>query len=321
MEFLVASIHTFATNTVEHKFNSTRDLVFAWSVLILLAMVWGSSFILIKKGLLFFESTEVGALRISITFLFLIPLALTRIKKVKRRDWGYLTLVGIIGSGFPAFLFAKAQTGIDSNLAGILNSLTPLFTWLIGLSIFGLKAKWFNIAGILIGLAGAIGLISVSGGRSFEINFHYAVYIVIATILYATNVNIVKYRLKEVDAVTITSFSFFIIGLPVILYLMFFTGFLNKITTNHASLEGLGYLAILAIIGTGLALIAFNKLVKLASPIFAASVTYLIPIVAIFWGAVDGEKILPISFLWMALVLAGILLVNKKKITPGKSGS
>jgi drug/metabolite transporter (DMT)-like permease len=304
-----------------NKFNSTRDLVFAWSILILLALVWGSSFILIKKGLEFFTSTEVGALRVSITFLVLSPLALARIRKVTRRDWRYLALVGIIGSVFPAFLFAKAQTGIDSNLAGILNSLTPLFTLLIGLSFFALKVRWFNIAGIFIGLCGAIGLISVSGGKSFEFNFQYAVYIVIATVLYATNVNLVKYRLKDVDAVTITAFSFFIIGLPVILYLIFFTGFVHQIATDHSSLEGLGYIAILAVIGTGLALIAFNKLVKLASPLFAASVTYLIPIVAIFWGVVDGENILAISFLWIALILAGILLVNKKKITPGKSGS
>lgn len=306
---------------MQHKFNSSRDLFFAWIVLILLAIVWGSSFILIKKGLHYFSSTEVGALRISIAFLFLSPLALARLRSLSRRDWGYLTLVGIIGSGFPAFLFAKAQTGIDSNLAGILNSLTPLFTWLVGLSFFGLKTRWFNIAGLLIGLAGAIGLISISGGRSFEFNFQYAVYIVIATIFYATNVNIIKYRLKEVDAITITSFSFFIIGLPVIVFLLFFTDFLDRLTNDQSSFEGLGYIAILAIVGTGLALIAFNKLVKIASPIFAASVTYLIPIVAIFWGTVDGEKILPISFLWIALILTGVLLVNKKKITTGKSGN
>jgi drug/metabolite transporter (DMT)-like permease len=129
----------------------------------------------------------------------------------------------------------------------------------------------------------------------------------------------VKYRLKDVDAVTITAFSFFIIGLPVTIYLLAFTGFLEKLSSLPGAAVGLGYISVLAVIGTGLALIAFNRLVKIASPLFAASVTYLIPIVAIAWGMLDGEKILPVSYLWMALILAGILLVNKKKITPGKS--
>jgi drug/metabolite transporter (DMT)-like permease len=158
-----------------------------------------------------------------------MPLAITRLRHLSGREWKYLALVGIIGSGFPAFLFAKAQTGIDSSLAGILNSLTPLFTLVVGMGFFAFRTKWYNIAGVLLGLAGAIGLISISGGKGFEFNIQYAVYVVIATICYATNVNIIKYRLKETDAVTITSLSFFIIGLPVLLYLFLFTDFSNQL--------------------------------------------------------------------------------------------
>ncbi len=293
---------------------SSHNLIIAWSILVGLALIWGSSFILIKRGLDFYSSSEVGAMRISIAFLVLSPFAISRIRKLSRHEWKYLSIVGLIGSGFPAFLFAKAQTGIDSSLAGILNSLTPLFTVIIGLSFFSLKIKWFNIAGVLIGLAGAIGLISISGGRSFEFNFQYAIYIIIATVCYATNVNLVKYKLRDVDALTITAFSFFIIGLPVLLYLLFFTDFIRQISTEPAALKGLGYIGILAVVGTALALIAFNRLVKIASPVFASSVTYLIPIVAVSWGAIDGEKMTPISFLWMAVILLGIFLVNKKKI-------
>jgi drug/metabolite transporter (DMT)-like permease len=299
------------------KSDPSRNLIIAWAILAGLALIWGSSFILIKRGLEFFSSTEVGALRINITFLVLSPIAFTRFRKLKLRDWKYLTLVGIIGSGFPAFLFAKAQTGIDSSLAGILNSLTPLFTMIIGLSFFSLKTKWFNIAGVLIGLAGAIGLISISGGKSFEFNFQYALYIIIATVCYATNVNVVKFKLKEIDALTITAFSFFTIGFPVLLYLLIFTDFTRQIITEPEALTGLGYISILAVIGTGLALIAFNKLVKLASPVFASSVTYLIPVVAVTWGAIDGERMSALSYLYMAVILFGIFLVNKKKILPG----
>ena len=295
---------------------SPRNLVFAWSILITLALIWGSSFILIKRGLEFFSSTEVGALRISIAFLTLAPIALKRIRIPKATDWKLLALVGIIGSGFPAFLFAKAQTGFNISLAGFLNSLTPLFTMIIGLTFFTLKTKWFNIAGVLIGLTGAIGLISVSGGGNFEFNLQYAVYIIIATICYAINVNIIKYKLQHLDAITITSFSFFTIGLPVIIYLFAFTDFYSTMTSEPKALEGLLYLAILTIFGTALALIAFNKLVKIASPVFAASVTYLIPLVAVTWGLFDGEKISVTAYFWMGLILAGILLVNKKKIVP-----
>jgi len=187
---------------------------------------------------------------------------------------------------------------------------------IIGVGFFALKTRWFNIAGVLIGLAGAIGLISISGGKSFEFNFQYAVYIIIATICYATNVNVVKYKLRDIDALTITVFSFFIIGLPVLLYLLIFTDFIRQIFTEPAAWKGLGYVGILAVIGTAFALFAFNKLVKLASPVFAASVTYLIPIVAISWGAIDGEKMTPVSFIWMGVILLGIFLVNKKKIMP-----
>ncbi len=296
------------------KSASSRILIIAWSILAGLALIWGSSFILIKRGLEFFSSTEVGALRISITFLALSPFAVTRIRKLKWREWKYLALVGLIGSGFPAFLFAKAQTGIDSSLAGILNSLTPLFTLIIGVSFFSLKTRWFNIAGVLVGLAGAIGLISISGGRTFEFNFQYAVYIIIATVCYATNVNVVKYKLRDIDALTITVFSFFTIGLPVLIYLLLFTDFIRQISDEPEALKGLGYISILAVVGTGLALVAFNKLVKLASPVFAASVTYLIPIVAVSWGTIDGERMSPLSFIWMAVILLGIFLVNKKKI-------
>jgi drug/metabolite transporter (DMT)-like permease len=139
---------------MEKTERDVRNTWIAWGTLFGLALIWGSSFILIKKGLGYFSSEEVGALRIAITFFALMPLAINRIKQLSWREWKYLALVGVIGSGFPAFLFAKAQTGIDSSLAGILNSLTPLFTLVIGLGFFALRTRWYNIAGVLLGLVG-----------------------------------------------------------------------------------------------------------------------------------------------------------------------
>jgi len=282
----------------------------SWATLIILALIWGSSFILIKRGLDHFSSNEVGALRIVITFIFLFPLAIRKLFKLRKRDWVLIAIVGIIGSGIPPFLFAAAQTKIDSYLAGILNSLVPLFTLIIGSLFFRFKSKWYNVLGIFIGLAGAVGLVASTGFHSTSFNFLYAGLIVIATLCYATNVNVVKFYLKDIDAITITSLSFFVIGFPAMVYLFGFTDFLHKMSSQEDAWQGLGYLAILAIFGTGLALIAFNKLIKVATPIFASSVTYLIPVVAIIWGLFDNENFEPIYFVWILIILAGVFLVN-----------
>lgn len=287
----------------------SRNLL-SWIILVLLAITWGSSFILIKKGLVSFSSDEVGALRIIISFLFLLPLAILRIRRVKRKDFLYLFIVGLVGSVAPAFLFAKAQTGIDSNLAGILNSLTSLFTLIVGLSFFGLKTKWFNVLGVFLALMGAVGLISVSGDNSFTFNLTYSAYVIIATICYAFNVNIVKNYLKHLDSIAITSVSFFMVGLPLIAYLFLFTDFSGQIAGGGEALAGLAYISILAVVGTGLALMAFNYLIKISSPIFASSVTYLIPVVAIMWGVFDGETFKPNYLIWVLLILLGVILVN-----------
>lgn len=268
---------------------------------------------MIKKGLIYFSGLEVGALRIVIAFLVLLPFAFSRIRQLSRRDWKYLFFSSVTGSGIPAFFFALAQRGIDSSLAGILNSLTPLFTMLIGILFFGLKVRWFNAIGVLIAFTGALGLISVSGGKSFEFNFQYAIFVIVATVCYAINVNILKNYLHHVPPFTITIFSFFLLGLPVMIFLLVFTNFISTLNTNPEAWKGVGYLSLLSIVGTAMALVAFNKLVKMSSPVFAASVTYLIPIVALFWGIADGERV-SLSFLfWISLILIGVYLVNQVK--------
>jgi len=287
--------------------------VLSWLILGVLMLTWGSSFILIKKGLTVFDSMQVGAMRIGIAFLVLLPFAFSRLKHLNRKHWIVMFCVSF-GSAAPAFLFPMAQVGIDSGIAGILNSLTPLFTLIIGLSLFKLKTKWFNVAGVIIGLLGAIGLISVSGGGNFSFNFGYAAYIIIATILYAINANLIKTFLKELDSFTITIFSFFIFGLPALVFLFTGTDFIAKYSTHPQFFEGLTYVSILAILGTAAALIAFNYLIKITNVIFASSVTYLIPIVALAWGIIDGERFEITYVLWVSFILIGIYLVNAKKL-------
>ncbi|MDG1901834.1 MAG: DMT family transporter [Bacteroidales bacterium] len=292
-----------------------RNTLISWIILIALAIVWGSSFILIKKSLLYFTASEVGLLRITITFLFLLPIALKNISKVNKKHKYYLVIAGVIGSFIPSFMFAIAQTEINSSLTGILNSLTPLFTLLLGLFFFKLKVNRYNMLGIVLGLIGALGLIYASaGGKGFIINIKYSSLIMIATICYAFNVNFIKSYLKEVDSLTITSLTFFYVGLPTLLYVLIFSDIPTKIINEDKVLIGMGYVSTLAILGTGIALIAFNKLIKISSPIFASSVTYMIPVIAIIWGIIDNEIFKLIYIFWFLILILGVLLVNLKTV-------
>ena len=293
------------------KLNS-KTTALPWLILTVLMITWGSSFILIKKGLIVFSSMQVGALRVGITFLVLIPFAFKRLKELKRKHWLVLFFVSL-GSAAPAFLFPMAQMHIDSATAGILNSLTPLFTMLIGILLFQLKVKWYNVLGVMIGLFGAVGLISVSGGGSFKFNFSFAIYIIIATILYAFNGNLIKSFLKDLSSFTITIYSFFFFGIPTLVYLFFGTDFLFKMDAHPQFWEGLAYVGTLAIFGTAIALILFNYLIKLTTVVFASSVTYLIPVVALIWGVIDGERFGLLNVLWIICILFGVFLVNAKR--------
>jgi drug/metabolite transporter (DMT)-like permease len=292
---------------------SVSNKLLAWFLLLMLVFVWGSSFILMKRGLVTFSSSEVATLRITITFIFLLPFFIRNIKKVEKKHWKLIALSGLIGNGIPAYLFTKAQTGIDSSLAGILNSLTPLFTLIVGLSFFGQKTKWFNIAGVFIGLAGAIGLLTLNGKTAFNNNLVYGIYVIIATILYAFNINIVKKYLTSINSFTYSSIAFFFIGVPATIYL-FSTDFIFKAQTAEKSMESLVYIIILAVVGTALATVAYNYLLKISSVLFAASVTYMMPLVAVLWGVFDGESFCLTSIIWIALILLGVFLVNINRL-------
>lgn len=283
-----------------------------WLALTILVLVWGSSFILIKRGLLSFSSMEVGALRIAISFLVLSPFVLKHLKKVPRRKLGYFLLVGIIGNGLPPFLFAKAQTVIDSYMAGVLNSLTPLFTLLVGVLFFGIRTRWLNVLGVIIGLGGAIGLLTTSNGAQLN-NVWYGLFAVAAAVCYAVNMNLIKQYLSGFDALTITSVVFMFIGIPSLIYLFTGTNFVNTMATDPNAWGSLGYIALLAVFGTAVAMIIHNWLIKQTTALFTSTVTYLMPIVSIAWGLLDGESFVVAYLLWIGLVLAGVYMANKKR--------
>ena len=295
-------------NTANKKFTN-------WLIFIALALIWGSSFILMKRGLDVYSSDEVAGLRILIAFLFLSPLIFRHVKKVQLPNWiGFLGM-GLFGNFIPAFLFTKAETGISSSLAGILNSLTPFFALLLGLIIFKSKTELLRVFGLALGFTGAVGLMTVGKDVDITKNLFYGSYIVLATLSYGLSVNIIKSRLGHVNSITATVWAMMFIGPMAGIYVFGFTDFTTRLTSNPIAWQSLGYISILAIFGTSISVILFNILIKNTNVLFASSVTYLIPIVAIGWGAIDGDKIVLLHFIWIGLILFGVYLVNKKKAT------
>lgn len=289
-----------------------------WFFLILLACIWGSSFILIKRGLytpeekVLFSSIQVGAMRIVIAALFMLPFSLKSIRKLASKKGGVFLVVGLFGNALPAFLFAIAQTEISSALAGMLNALVPLFSLLIAFFIFKVEVRYWQVVGLIIGLAAAIGLIYFGGNEiGNSTNNWYALLVVAATLCYAISLNIIKQYLQEESAVNITGLALLLVS-PIGIYLLATKDFYHTLTQTPGSLYGFGALAILAIVGTALALIIFNRLVQETNAIFASSVTYLIPLVAILWGLADGEQLQMLQVVCALFLLGGIFLINRK---------
>ena len=291
---------------------SRSPATISWIILTTLALTWGSSFILIKRGLIAFDPGAVGALRIAFASVFLLIPALRRIKKVKKKNILKLIVVGFFGSLIPSFLFAIAQTRIDSAIAGILNAVTPLWVIIISVTLFSQRISVRVFAGMLLGFTGAVWLVSAGSEGILNVNF-YALFVVAATICYGVTLNIIKYKLADLDALTITSVSLAMVGPLAILYLFLNTSFLENMQNHPYALQSLGALGILGVLGTAIALILFNKLVKITTPVYASSVTYLIPIVAVIWGLIDGEILTVGRFAGMALILAGVFIANQKR--------
>jgi len=285
-----------------------------WVLLVVLAFTWGSSFILMKKGLESYDNLQLASLRILIAFIFLSPIIFRNFKKIKRDQWVPIFFAGLLGAGIPAFLFATAQTKINSSLTGMLNSLVPLFTVFIGVLFFGLKIRKLKLLGVGIGLGGAIGLLTTTGSISLaNEELLYGTLVVIATVCYATNVNFIKVKLAEVSSLNITSFGFLLIGPAAAIYLST-TDFTDRLQNDPDGPLNLFFIALLAIFGTAVAVVLFNMLIKKVSPVFASSVTYMIPVFAIFWGFVDGEQIVLLQLLFIAVILSGIYMVNRDKM-------
>ena len=282
-----------------------------WLYLLILTLIWGSSFILIKKSLIGLSAIQVGALRIIITSFFLLSVGTKTLKEIKRKDWKWIAWSGFLGSFFPPFLFAIAQTELDSAIASILNSLTPLNTVIVGILFFGVLVTRRQILGVIIGLIGTVILITKGAEFNQDQNYWYSILIIVSSVGYALNINILKKYLGNISALGIATGNFICILLPAILMLVY-TGFFSTVFSSVEMQKGLIYVTVLSFFGTALAKVLFNKLVSVASPVFAASVTYTMPLMAVFWGVLDDEKLSIYQLLGGAIILLGVYLSNKK---------
>ena len=285
-------------------------------IFLALVLMWGSSFILVKRGLEAFGALEVGALRIVTAGIALMPLALARLKRLERKHWRFIIVIGLIGSLIPSFLFSFAQLGIDSSLAGILNAVTPFFVVIIGAVFFNRKVGVRVGVGLIIGFIGCIVLL-LGGDKGFGSFNWYALPIILATVCYGLNLNIIKTFMADVSAVALTSISLLVVLPAGIIILLVGTDFITIMTQHPKAWESFGYVVLLGIMSTSIALILYNRLVQLTNPIFTSSVTYFIPVIALMWGILDGESLSLYQYFGMVTIIFGVYLSNRTRKTKG----
>lgn len=281
-----------------------------WLILLILALTWGSSFIMIKQSIKAFDPIQVGALRLSIAGLALVGFGIGSFKYIPKKLIPWVVLGGFLGNFVPMFLFPIAQQRVSSATAGILDSLVPVFVLISGFVLFKIKSTKAQILGAIIGFAGAFLLIN-NGGANESSDFLFSLMIVFATLLYALNGLIISEYLSELPSFRLSA-AVFTIWLGPSLIILGFSGFFSDFTGSPEQLRGLGFVSILGLIGTATAMILYYKLIQMTSAIFASTVTYLMPVVAVCWGFLDGEKLSWVHLAGGALILTGVYLIQLK---------
>jgi len=283
-----------------------------WGTLVILSLIWGSSYILIKKGLTGLTPIQLGSLRVIVTTIIIAPIGYQKIKHIPRQKMKWVALSAFVGSFFPAYLFAFAETEISSSITAVIVSLTPLFTLLISVFVFGEELLKKQVLGVLIGFTGIIVLINNELFAS-SFNILYIMFIVLAAFCYAINANVLKYKLSNIPALGIVFMSFLFMFIPAFIILCFSDFPFSDFTSDPLIIESIIYIIILALFGTAIAKVLYIKLLAISTPVFSVSTTYLMPVVAIFWGLLDGEEFKLTQFTGTAIILLGVYLVTKKK--------
>lgn len=291
---------------------SAENKQLSYILLAATSLIWGTSFILIKKATLVFAPLEIGNLRVFYAFLAFIPVFWTSRKQIPANFWGWIFLSGIMGSLVPSMLFAWAGSKISSSLSGMLNATTPLFTILAATFLFGQRFALQKWLGLLVGLLGAGILAVMKPEGNLELNL-YILPVLFATLLYALNVNLLKIKLGHIPPIALSAASIVAVG-PIAAVILFgTTDFTEKLIHAPGAWEAAGYVAILGLLGTALALMLFNKLIQISGALTASSVTYIMPVISVFWGLADGESIGGAQVAGLAAILVGVYVVNRSK--------
>jgi drug/metabolite transporter (DMT)-like permease len=284
-----------------------------WVYLFTLSIIWGSSYILIKKGLVGLTPLQLGSTRIVMTTVILMIFGWKQLQKIPKEAWKWIIMTGFFGTFFPSYLFAFAETVIDSSVAAVLNGMTPLFTLILGLLFFNSSFKWMKIVVVLVGFGGTLILVSNEFTMRSGLSSWYTFLVMAATLCYSINVNLIKHKLQGVPALAIALGNFIAILIPAFGVLLFTDFSWTKITSSPQVSSSIGYILILSLFGTALAKVMFNELVSISTAVFSISITYLLPIVAIAWGLLDGEQFTLIQWFGCALILLGVYLITDKK--------
>ncbi len=287
-----------------------KHKIINWSIFIFLSVIWGTSFILMKIANEELTGIEIGSIRIFAAGLVFLPFSIFHLPKIPRGKLLLVIVSGFLGSFFPAYLFAIAiENKIDSSLAGILNSLTPILVIVIGIIFFKSSIRRKKITGVIVGFIGLVILSLSEGGISLQ-NYAFASLILLGTLMYAFNINIVSIYLKEVEPMHIAtvSLSFMTVFAGILLW---YQGVGIKLQQNNNVLIPVIIAALLGIIASALATALFYVLIKRAGGLFASLVTYAIPVVAIFWGVSAGEQVTIIQIACLFMILGGVYLANK----------
>ena len=282
-----------------------------WILLIGLSVIWGSSFILIKKSLEHFNPYEVGAVRVLISGLVLMPYAVSKIKQFPRKHLKWLIIAAVSGNFIQMFLFPIAETQITSSIAGIINSMMPIFVIIVGSLVWKFSTTKRQLIGVLISFIGAC-ILALGGGGSGELKIIPILLLLLATLMYAISTTTVKSRLHEVPATIMSAFVFSFVLLFPSLVVLVLSGFFRDFEMNQGTLQGLGFVAMLSVFGTGLAMMMNYKLLSTSTPLFASTVTLLMPIVAIIWRILDGEKLTAVQAIGAIIILAGLIFLRSK---------
>ncbi|MCO6495982.1 MAG: DMT family transporter [Bacteroidetes bacterium] len=283
-------------------------------ILIVLGIVWGSSFILMKKGLIAFNSWQVASMRLFFAGLIAVPFFIRYRKEIEKKDWIWLALAGFIGNGFPAFMFTYAQkAGVESSLAGALNALTPVFTLIVGVSFFNIKSNLKQIIGLFIGLLGAVMMIFNKTGITFQ-GFSVLPFLIVflATFFYGINLNIIKSKIGHIKPILAGMIPLSIVAFPAT-GVVFASGVPDVLQTPGVDWNiSLAAVFVLGIVGTALSLFVYNALIQKTNALFGAAVNYMLPFVAAIWGVLDGEAFGKSELFSLCFILGGIYLIRGK---------